>query len=173
MDNMVNDLHEMCETLGRALKKANDKIRTSGGELSSSDMDYVNKLSHSLKSVVTTAAMKEAEEMDDGGSYGDGSYRRGYSRDGGSYRYAGYYRDGSYDGGSYNGGSYDGGSYARGRGRNAKRDSMGRYSSRGYSRDGYSGHGDMVDELRELMEQAPDEGTRQEMQRLIQKMEQR
>ena len=85
---------------------------------------------------------------------------RGYSRDGGSYR-----------------GSYEGGSYARGRGRYANRDSMGRYSSRGYSRDGYSRDGgysgSMADELRELMEQAPDDQTRQEMQRLIQKLEQR
>lgn len=170
MDNMVPELHEMCDTLGRALKKANEKIRSSGGELSASDMDYVNKLSHSLKSVVTTAAMKEAEEMDDGGSYGDGSYRMGYSRYGGPYR----------DGGSYDGGSYDSRSYARGRGRNARRDSMGRYSSRGYSRDdgysrdgGYSGHGEMVDELRSLMQDAPDEQTRQEFQRMIQRMEQR
>ena len=168
--DMIPELHEMCETLGRALKKANEKIRTSGGELSASDVDYVNKLTHAMKSIKTTIAMMEAEEMDDGGSYGDGSYRMGYSRDGGSYR----------DGGPYDGGSYDSRSYARGRGRNARRDSMGRYSSRGYSRDdgysrdgGYSGHGEMVDELRSLMQDAPDEQTRQEFQRLIQKMEQR
>jgi hypothetical protein len=50
---------------------------------------------------------------------------------------------------------------------------MGRYSSRGYSRDGgYSGHGDMIDEYRELMENAPDDQTRQEMQRIVQRMEQ-
>ena len=61
--------------------------------------------------------------------------------------------------------SYRGGSYA-GR-RNARRDSMGRYSGeRGYSRDG-----GMVEELRGLMEDAPDERTRQEFQRFIQKIE--
>lgn len=38
---------------------------------------------------------------------------------------------------------------------------------------GYSNHGEMVDELRDLMERAPDEQTRQEMQRLVQKMESR
>lgn len=60
---------------------------------------------------------------------------------------------------------YHGGSYA-GR-RNARRDSMGRYSGeRGYSRDG-----GMVEELRELMQDAPDERTRQEFQRFIQKIE--
>ena len=57
-----------------------------------------------------------------------------------------------------------GNSYARRR----RRDSMGRYSSdrRGYSRDD-----NMISELRGLMEDAPDERTRQEFQRLISKME--
>lgn len=65
--------------------------------------------------------------------------------------------------------NYDGGmSYARGRGRNARRDSMGRYSSEGYSR----AANDMAHELRELMEDAPDEHTRQEFQRFIKKLEQ-
>ena len=58
--------------------------------------------------------------------------------------------------------SYDGGhSNAR------KRDSKGRYAN-----DDYSRHGDMVGELRELMEDAPDERTRQEMQRLVTRLEQ-
>ena len=47
------------------------------------------------------------------------------------------------------------------------------YSRDGYSREGgYSGHGDMVDELKELMADAPDERTRREMAKLISKMEQ-
>lgn len=62
---------------------------------------------------------------------------------------------------SYN----DGRSYARGR----RRDSMGRYSSEG----GYSMAGDeMIDELRDLMQDAPDEQTRMEFQRFIQRIEQ-
>ena len=150
--DILNDLYKLCDTLGDSLKEANEKIRNAGGKLSPSDMDFINKLTHAIKSVKTSIAMIEAE--DDGGN---------------SYRYSRNDRGGSYDGGSYDGGS----SYARGRGRNAKRDSMGRYSSRGYSRDGYSNHGDMVEELRSLMDEAPDEQTRQEMQRLISKMEQR
>ena len=47
-----------------------------------------------------------------------------------------------------------------------KRDSMGRYS-RGYSR-----HNGMAERLRDLMEDAPDDRTRQEIQRLVSKMEQ-
>ena len=55
----------------------------------------------------------------------------------------------------------DGRSYA-GR-RNARRDSMGRYS-REYS-------GDMVEKLRDMMEEAPDDSTRQDIQKLISKIE--
>ena len=160
MENMTKELGELCEMLSRALKEANEKLRNAGGKLSTTDLEYVDRLTHSLKSIKATIKMIEDEEMEDGGSYGDGSYRmRGYSRN--DYR-----------------GSYDDGSYARGRGRYANRDDMGRYSSRdggsyGYSRDGYSGHGDMVEELRGLMNMAPDDQTRQEMQRMIQKLEQR
>lgn len=57
-------------------------------------------------------------------------------------------------------------SYARGR-RNAPRDSMGRYSGEM----GYSRHGDPVDQLRELMEQAPDEQIRRELERIASRME--
>lgn len=73
----------------------------------------------------------------------------------------------------------DGMSYARGRGRNARRDSMGRYSSRyGYNRDGgysngsgYSMHtGNFYDDMRSMMEEAPDEQTRQTIQRMLDQM---
>ena len=57
--------------------------------------------------------------------------------------------------------------YSRARGRmNARRDSMGRYS-RGYS----MADEHMMTELRGLMEDAPDERTRQEFQSFISKLE--
>lgn len=68
------------------------------------------------------------------------------------------YRGRSYRG---NGRSYEGMSNARGR----RRDSMGRYSNN------YSYDEEMVAELRELMEEAPDERTKQEFKRFIQKIE--
>lgn len=74
--------------------------------------------------------------------------------------YPRYYGDDRMDGRSYN----EGRSYARGR--NARRDSMGRYS-RGYS----MAAGDMVDELRDLMEKAPDEMTKKEFRKFIDKIE--
>ena len=52
------------------------------------------------------------------------------------------------------------GSYAR------RRDSMGRYSGN------YSRGGDIVDRLRDLMDDAPNDHARQEIQRLVTKMEQ-
>lgn len=51
-----------------------------------------------------------------------------------------------------------------GRGRNTRRDYMGRYST-GYSRDD-----NMIMELTELMDDAPDERTRMEFQKFINKM---
>lgn len=112
------------------------------GELSAGTLEIVDKLAHSIKNL---DKIIEAKEMEEGGSYYDG---------------------GSYEGRSMNrGGSYRG-SYARGR-RNARRDSMGRYSSEGYSR-----AGDIADQLREMMDDAPDESTRREIQRLVTKMEQ-
>ena len=136
----LKDLHEMCDTLSRELGEANKKIMQGGGKLSGSDLDYVDKLTHALKSVKTTIAMVEA---DDGNSYADGMQ-------GGSY--------GMYPHWNY------GGSYARGR--NTRRDNMGRHSSRGYSMDG-----DMISELHELMQDAPDERTKQEFKRFIEKIE--
>lgn len=75
--------------------------------------------------------------------------------EGGSYGMNGYHMN-------YSGDS----SYARGRGMNARRDSMGRYSREGYSRD----H-EMVAELKNLMHDAPDESIRQDIQRIISKVE--
>ncbi len=132
----IKDLHELCETLSREIGEANDKIRSAGGKLSAGDLDYIDKLTHALKSVKATIKMMEEE---------------GYS---GNYPYS--YADRNIP--------YHGGSYA-GR-RNARRDSMGRYSGNGYSRDG-----GMVEELRELMQDAPDERTRQEFKRFIDKIE--
>lgn len=55
---------------------------------------------------------------------------------------------------------YRGNSYAR------RRDRMGRYSRTGYSND-------YVEHLRQMMDEAPDEQTRQSLQRMIQQMDHR
>lgn len=138
------DLEELCETVGHKIQEANDKIRMSNGDLTGGDIDYVDKLAHTLKSIKTIMAMIDAE--DDGYSRENGSNMGGTS------------------------GRYYNRSYARGRGSYAKRDSMGRYSR---SRYGYSGadNEDMIEQLRELMNEAPDDKTRQEFQKFISKVE--
>lgn len=133
------------------------------GKLSMAEIQYGDMLAHFKKNLLKGEEMYGDEEMYSmaGGSYAMGDDRGGMNgrtrmggrsmRGGNSYRYEGE------------------GSYARGRGRNAKRDAMGRYSSRG----GYSMAGDeMIDELRDLMQDAPDEQTRMEFQRFIQRIEQ-
>ena len=87
------------------------------------------------------------------------------------------YSEAPYDSRSYRGRSYDDGmSYARGRG--AKRDSMGKYASRdggrSYRGGNYSygdGKQEYIEELRELMNNAPDDNTRQSIQRMISQIE--
>lgn len=158
----VYELKEMlCEELEEYGKK--DKLDVGG-------LEIVDKLAHTIKNLDKIIETYEDEEYSGEGSYEgyeggnmggsyEGSYERGGSRRGS------YAREGGRGG---RGGGSRRGSYAmargdgRGRGRNARRDSMGRYS-----RDGKM----MAQELRELMEDAPDERIKMEMQRLIQKVE--
>ena len=172
MHDIYEELYTLCETIEKDLAKTNEKLRKTGGEMSGSDLEYVDKLTHTLKSIKTVMAMAEDEGEE------------GYSRRGGSYYEAGQGGGGrgGQGGGSssyYREGGQGGSSYARGRGRNARRDSRGRYAydgGGGYSREGgYSrdeGREDMIEQLREIMQDAPDQQSRQEIQRLIQKMEQ-
>lgn len=143
----MHALYELKEKLMDHLEEYSKK------DLTGSNLEIVDKLSHTIKNLCKIIEdMEEAE----GESYamdgmGGGSYRSSYARGG---------RGGSYRGGNY---SRRGMSYAdgRGRGSNAQRDSMGRYSSA----DEY------MDDLRDLMESAPDQKTRMEFEKFIRKME--
>lgn len=152
----MHELYELKDKLLQELEEYGSK------ELSAGTLDVVDKLSHAVKNLCKIIEMKEDDEEYSGDMVGNRmmggtSYARGGNR-GGS-------RGGSYRG-SYEG---RGGSYARGRGSNARRDSMGRYSSeRGYSRDGM----EMADQLRDLMEDAPDDAIRKDIERLLRKVEQ-
>lgn len=140
----MHELNELKEMLCNELEEYGRK-----GNLSSGTLDVVDKLAHAVKN------LDKIIEKEEGGSY---EYRDG------SYRGNGSYRGGS----SYNE-SYDG-SYRRGRGPNARRDSMGRYADNEYSR-GYSRGKEMISELRDLMEEAPDEHTRMEFEKFIKRVE--
>lgn len=143
----MHKLHELKEKLMQELEDYSEN-----GKYSKEDVELIKYMASAVDHLCNIIEGAEEEEYSNamGGSYADGTYGGGsYRNNGGTYRYMGR------------------GSYARGRGRNARRDSMGRYSNAGYSRaDG------MVSELRELMQDAPNEQTRQEFQRLIDKIEQ-
>ena len=121
----INDLHELCETISKEIGEANDKIRNAGGKLSAGDVDYIDKLTHTLKSIKAVIAMMEDED--------------GYS------------------------GNYP--MYMRNRSYAPRHDSMGRYSGRGYSRSG-----DLAEQLHGLMQDAPNDQIRREIQRLADKV---
>ena len=142
----LKDLHETCETLSRELGEANEKIKRAGGKLSAGDLEYIDKLTHALKSVKTTIAMMEAEDEGESGYYMP-MYGRSYA----------------------DGMNGDGRSYSRGRSYARGRDSMGRFTSR---RGGISYDDGMIEELRDLMDRAPDEPTRREFHKLVTKLEQ-
>lgn len=88
----IKDLHELCETLSREIGEANDKIRASGGKLTAGDLEYIDKLTHALKSVKATIAMMDDEGYS--GYYPNRSYNS-YRGERGSYRgrSMGYSRD--------------------------------------------------------------------------------
>lgn len=140
----MHNLYKLKDMLCDELEKYGSKT-----DLSGSALEVVDKLAHTIKNLDKIIEAYEEQEQGsyDGGSYNGGSYR-GYSR--------------TPYGGSYNGGSYRGYSRARGRGANAPRDGMGRYSNAG----------DMAEQLRGLIADAPTEQIRQEMQSLVNRIEQ-
>ena len=80
MDKKLDTLYDLCDTVSRELENANEKINHSGGELSAGDLEYLDKLTHTMKSLKTTIAMIEAEDNHSGNYYRGSSYARGRSR---------------------------------------------------------------------------------------------
>lgn len=148
MEKWLDDMYDLCETVAKEIGAANKKIEAAGGKLTGADVDYIDKITHAMKSIKGVISMAEAEENGESGFY---PYMGGYG-----------YR--SYE----NGG---GQSNRRGRSGARRRDAMGRYSreSRGYSRD--DAMNDMVDELRELMQDAPNEHIRMRFKDFIREIE--
>ena len=134
-------LYELCETLNKELEEVFKETTQKG--MNSTYLDYIDKLTHSLKSVKTIIAMEESK----GGNYGNnGSYNRYYA----------YPNSSEYGRGGYGDGGYgEGDGYGR-RGR----DSMGRYTA----------SGDLAQELQKLIGQAPTPQIRMDMEHLAQKI---
>ena len=87
MDDKIRTLYDLCEVVSRELEECNEKIRVAGGKLSPGDVEYLDKMTHMLKSIKTTIAMMEAEEDGYSENWGGMSYadgRRSGTRVGGS-----------------------------------------------------------------------------------------
>ena len=139
-------MHKLMEYVCSEMEELERKA-DKDGKLSMAEMQYLDTLAHTKKNLLKADEMWEESEYSEAMDGRGTSYRRSYDR-GTSYRY-----------------DDDTMSMARGRRGNVRRDSMGRYSRA-------EGAEMMVDELRELMQEAPDERTRMEFQKFIQKIEQ-
>lgn len=126
--DLYDNLERLCETVADEINASNEKIHAAGGKLSSGDVEYLDKLTHMLKSIKTTKAMIEAE-----GDYGN--------------------------------------SYMNNRGQSTRRNNRGRYSRDDGMYYGRSYDVDMINELRELMNDAPNGQIRQKFQQFISEIE--
>lgn len=121
------------------------------GKFSKEDAESIKYIASAIDHICNIVERTEEEDYSQmGGGRGRYSYNGG---DMGGNRGGGYSRN------------YGGSSYARGRGSNARRDSMGRYSRTGDP-------GEMVEQLNELMQDAPNEQIRKQIGQLVQQLEQ-
>ena len=123
------------------------------GKFSKEDAESIKYIASAIDHICNIVERMEEEEYSQTGG--------GVNMGGNSYRYS---REGGNRGGEYSR-NYSGGSYARGRGSNARRDSMGRYSRTGDP-------GEMVEQLEDLMHDAPNEQIKQQIKQLVQQLEQ-
>lgn len=156
MAHWTEDLHDLCEKVTEEISEANKKLEKSGGKMTAGDLDYIDKLTHALKSIKTTLAMEEYDDEYSGNYSGSRGRGRNARRDSMG-RYSGDGRMMPY----YNGSSYEDnmGNYAGERGR----------GGRGYSRE--DAREDMVRQLIELKMSAPDEETRRMVDKWIKQTE--
>lgn len=162
----------LCEELEKVAKK---------DEISTSDLEIIDKLAHSIKNIDKIMGQGENSYEQSRGSYGQSN--RSYGQSNGSYGQSnGSYEqsNGSYGRGSYNSyeGSYGDNSYARrgrdgdsdgryneGRSRDRSYDSYGRGNSREYSRDR------MTEKLRRMMDETSNDRERDAIMRCISQLE--
>lgn len=135
------------ESLDKILRLADDKLNEIAREGSFRSREDVETSMQLVKMIKDSYCAMEYEDGEGEESYMDNGPRRIY-RDGREY-------------------------HARGRGRNARRDSRGRYAD-GY-RDGYgyhNGYGDdgFADKLHDLMQNAPDEQSRNSIRKMLENM---
>jgi hypothetical protein len=134
-------MHKLYEYACDELKELEKK--TDKG-LTAAELEYADKLTELKKNILKIEMLEQDSEYS--GRYDGGMTNRSYR---GSFRDEDMMMSG-----------------ARGRGRNARRDSMGRYSSEMYSR----AADDVIGQLEDMMESAPDDRSRMKIKDLIREM---
>ena len=145
-----DDLEELCEKITEEISEANKKLEKTGGKMTAGDLEYIDKLTHALKSIKTTLAMAEYDDEYSGEYSGarNGRGRGSNARRDSMGRYSREMRGGnSY---AYEGGNYSGRGY-------------------GYSRD--DARSEMMDQLHDLEMSAQDEKTRRMVREWIRQAE--
>lgn len=141
-------MHKLMEFICEELEDLEAKVEKDG-KLSMAEVEYGDKLAHFKKNLLSSEEMWEDSEY----SMADGSYAgRSYANE-------------SYARGRNRGGR----SYARGDRRGGRRGAN-QYGSYGMGE--YSRASDMTNDLRELMQDAPNEKVRMEFERFINKIDQ-
>lgn len=74
MNKKLDTLYELCDIVYHDLESANEKIKMAGGELSQGDVEYLQKLTSTMKNIKMSIGMIEAEEDGYSGTYWDGRY---------------------------------------------------------------------------------------------------
>ena len=143
-----DDLEELCEKITEEISEANKKLEKTGGKMTAGDLEYIDKLTHALKSIKTTLAMAEYDDEYSNEYSGarNGRGRGSNARRDSMGRYSREIRGGS----SY---AYEGGNY----------------SGRGYSRD--DARSEMMEQLRDIEMSARDDRTRRMVQEWIRQAE--
>lgn len=153
-------MHELYELKEKLMKELGEYAQN--GKYSKEDVEIIKYMASAIDHMGNICERMEDEEYSQAGVQGGGRYAYDNGNMGGnrgsSYR-------GSQGGDKYSRNYGGGNSYARGRGANARRDSMGRYSRTGNP-------DEMVEQLEELMQDAPNEQIKQQIQQLVQQIEQ-
>lgn len=169
-------MHKLMEFVCDELEELDRKV-SKDGKLSRTDLEDVKDLTEVKKNILKIKMLSDESEYSNGYDNAGYSRRGGYSgrmsySDGGSYGSMSSYAEGnSYTGdgsrdfirpdGSYRYETPEAASFARGRRGNVRRDAMGRYSR---------AEDEMTEGLMKLMEKAPDEQTRNEIRKLMDRM---
>lgn len=162
-------MHKLMEYICEELEELERKAEKDG-KLSMAEIEYIDKLTHIKKNLLKAEEMWEDSEYSNaqGGNMGGGNNRYSYARGGGRGRGSNARRDSrgrySSEGGSYEGNT-GGGSYA------GYRNNRNSYGYGGYSRE--DAKEDMMMQLQDLEQSAPDEESKQMIRKWMKQVEER